>query len=114
MRTGRVRSRRSFAVLRERGVRARHGDLRLTFAAAAGGERPDVAYAIGRPVGTAVARNRLRRRLRAVVDTVELAPGTYLISASPAAAGATSTTLRADLVAALAHLDTPTAPRVPG
>lgn len=112
MRTGRVRSRRSFAVLRERGVRARHGDLRLTFAA--GGERPDVAYAIGRPVGTAVARNRLRRRLRAVVDTVELAPGTYLISASPAAAGATSTTLRADLVAALAHLDTPTAPRVPG
>ena len=32
-----------------------------------------VAYAIGRPVGTAVRRNRLRRRLRAVLDRCERA-----------------------------------------
>ena len=47
---------------------------------------PAVAYAIGRSVGTAVARNRLRRRLRHVVAEVAPGPGTYLLTASPAAA----------------------------
>jgi ribonuclease P protein component len=47
-----------------------------------------VAYAIGRSVGSAVARNRLRRRLRAIVAAHEAAlpPGWYLIGATPAAA----------------------------
>ena len=57
------------------------------------GDPPRVAYAIGRHVGGAVERNQLRRRLRAVlVDLArrgEVAPGTYLIGASPAAAGMT-------------------------
>ncbi len=51
---------------------------------------PQVAYAIGRPVGNAVTRNRLRRRLRAVVTRHEsdLAPATaYLIGAGPDAVG---------------------------
>jgi len=41
-----------------------------------------VAYAIPRRAGGAVARNRLRRRLRAAVDLVadEMSPGAYLIS----------------------------------
>lgn len=46
-----------------------------------------MAYAIGRRVGGAVDRNRLRRRLRAIVAEVgpELVPGDYLVSAGPAA-----------------------------
>ena len=44
-----------------------------------------VAYAIPRAAGPAVVRNRLRRRLRAVVRELALEPGDHLISASPAA-----------------------------
>ena len=50
---------------------------------------PRVAYAIGRRAGNAVARNRLRRRLRAAMrDQVDLLePGSaYLVSAEPHAA----------------------------
>lgn len=49
---------------------------------------PRVAYALGRRVGTAPVRNRLRRRLRAVVAGLEseLVPGSaYLIAARPEA-----------------------------
>ena len=49
-------------------------------------EPPRVAFAIGRKVGGAVVRNRLRRRLRAIATELDLAPGAYLISAAPAAA----------------------------
>jgi ribonuclease P protein component len=46
---------------------------------------PQVAYAIGRKVGGAVERNRLRRRLRAIVGQLapQLRPSAYLIGASP-------------------------------
>jgi ribonuclease P protein component len=45
---------------------------------------PRVAYAIGRQVGGAVERNRLRRRLRAIVaaGAPNLAPGSYLVGAT--------------------------------
>jgi len=44
-----------------------------------------VAYTIGRRCGTAVRRNRIRRRLRAAVHVVsgQLAPGSYLVGADP-------------------------------
>jgi ribonuclease P protein component len=45
-----------------------------------------VAYAIGRTVGSAVVRNRLRRRLRVAVRALPFPPGYYLIGARPAAA----------------------------
>ena len=44
-----------------------------------------VAYAIPRAAGPAVVRNRLRRRLRAVVRELPLEPGDYLVAASPGA-----------------------------
>ena len=44
---------------------------------------PRVAYAIGRSVGSAVVRNRIRRRLRVIVAARvdDLTPGAYLIAA---------------------------------
>ena len=52
-------------------------------------EPPRVAYAVGRGVGGAVVRNRVRRRLRAATraHADELVPGrAYLVSTAPAAA----------------------------
>lgn len=96
----RVRDRASFAALRRSGARRRIGPLTITrLGPAAGGSPvPAVAFAIGRPVGTAVDRNRLRRRLRAVLAELDLAPGTYLIGAGPAASTLSHQELR-DFVA---------------
>lgn len=52
---------------------------------------PRVAYAVGKRVGPAVVRNRVRRRLREATRAhrAELRPGgTYLFGAAPAAASA--------------------------
>ncbi len=54
-----------------------------------------VSYGVGRAVGTAVRRNRLRRRLRVAVAALrgELATGDYLVRAGAAGAGLTNTEL---------------------
>ena len=55
---------------------------------------PRVAYAVGKRVGPAVVRNRVRRRLRAatLAHRSELQPGgAYLFGAAPAAATAAYT-----------------------
>jgi ribonuclease P protein component len=46
---------------------------------------PEVAYAITRRAGNAVARNRLRRRLRAIVSeqASTLPAGAYVVSTGP-------------------------------
>ena len=41
-------------------------------------ESPRIAFAIGRSVGPAVTRNRIRRRLREVIRHTPLVPGLYL------------------------------------
>ena len=101
----RVRDRSTFRDLRRRGRRVQHGPLTVRWVPADAGP-PRVAYAIGRPVGGAVERNRLRRRLRALVaehaDT--LRPGAYLIIASPTAATLDHGDLRRTLRTALDEL----------
>ena len=55
-----------------------------------------LGFAIGRKVGGSVVRNRLRRRVRAVVAGSAWPPGTYLVIAhEPDAAQLTFTELRA-------------------
>jgi len=69
---------------------------------------PTVAYSVPKAVGVAVVRNRVRRRLRALVARAAsegaLAPGSYLVTARPPAGERTSAELGRDLHAALAHL----------
>jgi ribonuclease P protein component len=78
----RVRDRATFAAL-ARAERHVHGAIAVRFVAGEAGTAPRVAYAVsGAP--NAVARNRMRRRLRAAV--VRAAPslqpgGAYLVSA---------------------------------
>jgi ribonuclease P protein component len=99
----RVTDRTSFLELRRQGRRIRRGPLSLTWAAAPTPVGPPrVAFAIGKAAGPAVVRNRMRRRLRAALRTLQarqvLPAGTYLIGA-----GADAATMSwPDLVDALA------------
>src|SRR4051794_7109137 len=82
VRPGRVRSARDFDALRRTKHRARRGPIRVAWVPSpvgAGDGSVRVAFAVGRRVGGAVARNRLRRRLRAVCAGLSLAPGDYLV-----------------------------------
>jgi ribonuclease P protein component len=53
----------------------------VSFVAQPGWDRSQVAYAVGRKVGNAVERNRLRRRMRAIVAAraAELPVGAYVV-----------------------------------
>ncbi|MGI8685357.1 MAG: ribonuclease P protein component [Acidimicrobiales bacterium] len=84
----RIRDTATFAALRRSRRRVRRGPFTVTFVSDSPTGPPRVAYAIGRSVGGAVVRNRLRRRLRAVVSELEpqLRPGAYLVGAAPEAA----------------------------
>ena len=78
----RVRDRATFAVL-ARAERHARGPVTIRFVPGESEAPPRVAYAVG-GVGNAVARNRLRRRLRAAVARAGaelVAGGAYLVSA---------------------------------
>ena len=81
----RIRERDGFVRLRQEGTRTRIDPLWCSFVPDPTSTSPKVAFAIGRAVGSAVVRNRLRRRLRALLSQVSLPPGWYLIGASPRA-----------------------------
>jgi ribonuclease P protein component len=84
---GRISDRATFDALRRDGRRARRDPVTVLFlpepgAGATGDVR--VAYAVRRRVGTAVDRNRVRRRLRAALRGVDresggLSSGAYLV-----------------------------------
>ena len=82
----RIRDDATFSSLRRASRRARHGAVTVSWVPGSPSDPPRVAFAIGRKVGGAVVRNRLRRRLRAIAAELELPPGAYLIGAAPAAA----------------------------
>ena len=90
----------------------------MTVTHVATGDGVRVAYAIGRRVGPAVVRNRLRRQLRAAVREIDrstggLAPGAYLVSLRPEAVGRSYDELRGHLGAALEAVAPPTPPASP-
>jgi ribonuclease P protein component len=60
----------------------------LTVSWVPGPGRPAVAYGISTKVGSAVRRNRVRRRLRHAAGAADLADGAWLIVAAPGAAEA--------------------------
>lgn len=115
-----MRGRRGFAALSASRTRGRSGPLWVVRADAPSPSPDDsvgpahrsdvaVAYAIGAGVGTAVVRNRLRRRLRALMteldDSHRLATGLYLVGATPAAAPLGFGELRRHLLGAFDDLD---------
>ncbi len=101
----RVGDREMFRAL-ARGRRRRAGALEVSAADVGhAGEPPRVAFAVGRNVGGAVVRNRVRRRLRAASreHSILLEPGRgYLVRASSSAASATYRELADALRSALA------------
>ena len=74
-----------FEELRRRGVRGRSGPLSISFLKQPSWSEVQVAYAVNRRMGSAVVRNRLKRRLRAIVSerAASLPAGTYVVRAGP-------------------------------
>lgn len=87
-RVGRIRDRATFQALGGSPCRVQRGPIRVTWVSGGPGSGPRVAYAIGRKVGGAVERNRVRRRLRVICTEAseDLRPGSYLIRVSPGVA----------------------------
>lgn len=99
---GRVRDRATFNALRRSPHRSRRGPITVTFVLGDPVSPARVAYNVGRKVGGAVQRNRLRRRLRAAAAQAgELRPGAYLVGAAPDASALSFGELRAIVSEAL-------------
>jgi len=77
VRYGRLRKRRDLDRVFQHGRWLRSGPVSIGLAARDDGEEARVAFAAGRNLGTAVRRNRSRRRLREALRTaaLTLAPG---------------------------------------
>jgi ribonuclease P protein component len=82
---GSIRSRRTFEALRRQGTRGRSGPLAISFLTQPTWSEAKVAYAVSRRVGGAVVRNRLKRRLRAIVSerATSLPAGAYVVQVGP-------------------------------
>ncbi len=84
----------------------RRGPITVTFVETAPTDPPRVAYVVGRRVGGAVERNRLRRRLRAIIRELDahLGPGAYLVGAARGAASLSFGELKAMVSQAVQEL----------
>lgn len=100
-----VRHRRTFDRLRHGASQGRSGPVAVGYVREKASSEVQIAYVVGRRVGPAVTRNRLRRRLRALM--VESAPtlpaGAYLVRAGAEARDLGFDDLRAALGRALAR-----------
>ena len=84
-------------------------DLRIRYLAGSGTDSPQVAFSISRKVGNAVVRNRIRRRLRAVMNEIVGERPTRVHAAMivvyPSAVGRTYAELRDQLVETMTNID---------
>lgn len=103
----RVSDRADFDRFRTDGVRSRGGPLTLVRLDRPDAQRPAVAFAVSRKVGSAVIRNRLRRQLRSLFRSLaaegRLGTAAWLVIPAPHAAGSSMTTLSGWIDHALAH-----------
>jgi ribonuclease P protein component len=101
----RIRGRRAFQNLARSGRTVRTETLWCTFLNDPAAEPLRVAFAVGRAVGTATRRNRLRRQLRAIVAAIApeigLRNGWLLIGARPAVNKHTFVSLRSEVTTLL-------------
>lgn len=69
-----------------------------------------MAFAISKAVGTAPVRNRVRRRLRALLAELapDVPPGAYLFRVSPAVVSLTFDEMRSIVSSAIAAIGPPT------
>lgn len=100
----RIRSRDAFVRLQREGRRVRRSALWCTWCPDPTATTTSVAFALSRALGSAVSRNRLRRRLRAILTTIELPPGLLLIGATPAAITLTFDQLRLNTIDLMSQL----------
>ena len=104
----RIHERRAFQTLARSGRTVRTETLWCTFLNDPAAQPLRVAFAVGRSVGSATRRNRLRRRLRAIVAAlvpgVGLRCGWLLIGAKPAASKHTFDALRNEVAILLARV----------
>ncbi len=103
---GRITSRVAFAELQRARTRGACGPIRVAFVPVDNGLPgvfPQVGYAIGRRCGSAVTRNRLRRRAREVVraEAATLPKGAYLVRLDPGVAVLDPAQFRVDVARAL-------------
>ena len=100
---GRIRERHTFVLIGREGTRIRRSALWCSWCPDPDSTTTSVAFAINRAYGPAVTRNRLRRRLRALLrqlDQIEpLPPVQMLIGARPSAIELTFDQLRRELEA---------------
>jgi ribonuclease P protein component len=107
----RLRGRSAYHALAQHGRRVRRGAVTLAFLADQTETPPRVGFAVGRRVGPAVTRNRVRRRLRAIMQELAgqaeagLASGAYLVGAGPAAATQSYRELKGQVAECLAALE---------
>jgi ribonuclease P protein component len=98
----RISDRRTFQALRRSRTRARSGCCTVTWLPPTGPDLPPRAgFVVGKSVGGAVVRNRIRRRLRAALRELQasdrLPGGTYLLGATAYAASLPWTELLASV-----------------